>query len=872
MALLDPDRWRVLSPLLDRMLDLTHRERETWLAELRTSSPELAAELTSLMASDSAAEARAFLLVEPHVTLSGVELGAYTIERPLGSGGMGSVWLARRTDGRFEGRAAVKLLNLALVSARGQARFRREGSVLARLTHPGIARLLDAGVSAGGQPYLVLEYIDGVPIDEYVESHHLSRDARIKLFMQVLDAVGSAHANLIVHRDIKPSNILVTNGGVVKLVDFGIAKLLDTDSNDRAALTAEGARALTPDFAAPEQVYGQDITTATDVYALGLLLYLLLSGHHPRPISAENDRVPFDTEPASLRSGDLDTILGKALRKDPRERYQTVAAFADDLARYQRHEPVGARRASAVYRIGKLVRRHRAGVALAALVGAALIGATVFSVRQMREARRQRDAAVDAKKRADAQSDFQTLLMSQVGEQPLTMREILDRARVVLERRYTADPRFLSTMLVELSANYEKLGDSEIRGTLLARAESVAVASGNREQLTSIRCHLADNQRSMGEYDAARRTLRGADSLLRAMPDPDAEATCLVALAGLDNEVGDGAQSLPAMRRALIILDSLGEVGNLDYDGLLSTFAGALDRQGHHREADSVYLRSMLLMDSAGSGETMDRAIVEHDLAISLGHLGETAEAERLLQDVLTRIARSDPTAHLPSQPLIHYAQTAYYNGKSDSAAKYFTILAAQATQERNSYWQGRALFGLAQAQLQRGDRATARRTMAQFRSLGSNDKLTNTDDHLVDARILDARLALASGDSAAAYADAVGVLRDRGFFDGKRMNTFQAALLLASSAALGAHRADSALSLAREARGIAMSDSLADARSAYVGEARLAEGRALLANGDIIGARATLERGLGALRTGGGAGHPFARETEALLATMPRR
>ncbi|MDQ2766485.1 MAG: serine/threonine protein kinase [Gemmatimonadota bacterium] len=872
MALLDPERWNRLSPLLDRMLDLSEPEREAWLAELRTSSPEVAAELTSLLASDSAAEAGSFLVAAPQLTLSGVELGAYTIERPLGSGGMGSVWLARRTDGRFEGLAAVKLLNLALVSTRGQARFRREGSVLARLTHPGIARLLDAGVSAGGQPYLVLEYVDGVPIDQYVEQRHLSPEARIRLFMQVLDSVGSAHANLVVHRDIKPSNILVTNDGVVKLLDFGIAKLLDTDSTERAQLTAEGAAALTPDYAAPEQVYGQAITTATDVYALGLLLYLLLSGRHPRPITADNVRTSFDTPPKSLRSGDLDTILGKSLRKDPRERYQTVSALADDLTRYLRHEPVSARPASASYRIGKLVRRHRAGVAVTALVGAALIGATVFSVRQMRDAQRQRDAAVEAKKRADAQVDLQTLLMSQVGDQPLTMREILDRARIVLERQYSTDPRFLSTMLVQLAANYEKLDDSKIRGTLLARAESVSLASGNRDQLSSIRCHLADTQRSMGEYDAAKRTLRGADSLLRAMPDPDAEATCLAALASLDNEVGDGARSLPAMRRALFLLDSLGEVGNLDYDGLLSTFAGALDRQGHYREADSVYRRSLFLMDSAGNGETMDRAIVEHDFAVSLSNLGETVEAERLLRDVLTRIARSDPTAHLPSQPLIHYAQTAYYNGKSDSAVKYFTILAAQATQEKNSYWQGRAFFGLAQAQLQRGDVAAARGTTARFRLLTDMEKLKNTDDHFVDARILDARLALASGDSLGAYTRAMAVLRDRGYFDGKRRSTFRATLMLASNAGLGAHHADSALTLARDARTIATLDSLTDVRSAYVAEARLAEGRALLARGDSSGARASLDRGLVVLRSGLGPEHVLTREAEALLAAIRRQ
>ena len=216
----------------------------------------------------------------------------------------------------------------------------------------------------------------------------------------------------------------------MKLLDFGIAKLLDTESTDRAALTAEGMRVLTPDFAAPEQVRGQAITTATDVYALGVLLYLLLTGRHRRADDRRAECARRSTvAPKSLRSGDLDTILGKALQKDPAERYQTVGAFADDITRYLRHEPVSARRTSAAYRIRKLVRRHRGGVAVTAVVCAALIGATVFSVRQMREAEHQRDAAIAAKKRADAQSDLQSLLMSQVGASTDDARNTRPRAR-----------------------------------------------------------------------------------------------------------------------------------------------------------------------------------------------------------------------------------------------------------------------------------------------------------------------------------------------------------------------------------------------------------------------------------------------------------
>lgn len=869
MAFLDLDRWRVVSPLLDRMLDLSAPDRESWLAELRATSPDLAAELSSLMDADAAAEARSFLEASPEVTLSGVELDAYTLERPLGSGGMGSVWLARRTDGRFEGRAAVKLLNLALVTPAGQARFRREGSVLARLTHPGIARLLDAGVSAGAQPYLVLEYVDGVRIDEYVAERKLTREARIRLFLQVLDAVGSAHANLIVHRDLKPSNILVTKDGTVKLLDFGIAKLLDTDSGDREALTVEGTRALTPDFAAPEQLMGSKITTATDVYALGVLLYLLLSGNMPR--AASDAMGAFDATPPSLGDRDLDTIIDKALRKDPQERYLSVAAFADDLERFLRHEPVSARRASLPYRLSKLARRYRAGLAAAALIAASLVGATAFSMSQMREARKQRDVAIEAKRRAKAQSDFQSLLMSQVGDKPISMREILDRGRVVLERRFAGQPDFLSAMLVELSINYGKLGDTDIGDTLLARADSMSLASGHREQLARIRCYMAENQRTKGEYDLARRTLQSVEQLRRAMPDQATEALCFEAIANLDIETGDGTKGVPAMRSALAILDSMGGSGAVEYTGALSTLAGALSRQSHHREAVADYRRALFLIDSVGGNQTIDRAIIEHNYAWELRDLGETAKAEELLHDVLVQIERSDPATHLPPQPLIHYAQTAYDNGSSDSAEKYFTMLASQSEQDHTSYWEGRALFGLAQTQLQQGRMLQAKQTRERFRAIGENPRLKSTDDHIVDGRILDARMAMASGSYRLAHSLVNDALRARGYFEGKRIPVFRTTLLLASETALRVQQPDSALRFARDARKLATLDSVADLQSARVGEARLFEGRALLALGDTVEARATLERARAALRTGAGSGHSLTRESDSLLSALPR-
>ena len=297
---------------------------------------------------------------------------------------MGSVWLAERCDGRFEGRAAVKLLNIAVMGRAGEERFRREGNILARLTHPNIARLIDAGVSPTGQPYLVLEHVDGQTIDRYCDEHALGVEARLRLFLDVLEAVAHAHANLIVHRDIKPANVLVSVDGQVKLLDFGIAKLLEDDeapsdgtrSADTAPLTRDGW-AATPQYAAPEQVAGGVVTTATDVYALGVLLYVLLTGTHPAGAAAHSPATLMHaiveveprrlsdavgqpespealashaarcgTTPARLRRmlrGDLDTIVAKALKKNAAERYASVTALADDIRRFLRHEPISAR-------------------------------------------------------------------------------------------------------------------------------------------------------------------------------------------------------------------------------------------------------------------------------------------------------------------------------------------------------------------------------------------------------------------------------------------------------------------------------------------------------------------------------------------------
>jgi serine/threonine protein kinase/Tol biopolymer transport system component len=420
MSKLSPDQWQALSPHLDEALEMTGDERAIWLSSFQGENPTLAYQLEVLLrehrilSEEGFLEASALELPEGP-GLAGQTLGVYTLVSQIGHGGMGTVWLAERNDGRFERRVAVKVLNFALMGKGGEERFRREGRILGRLTHPHIAELIDAGVSLTGQPFLVLEYVEGDHIDRYCDQINLDVRARIGLFVDALRAVAQAHANLIVHRDLKPSNILVRTDGQAKLLDFGIAKLLESDGqNGESPLTLEGGRALTPEYAAPEQLKGEPVTAATDVYASGVLLYVLLTGQHPvgpgphAPVGLV--RAILETEPSRpseivvqtltneevsvanarrrattpdrlgrLLRGDLDTIVAKALKKNPQERYPSIKAFADDLQRYLRHEPISARPDAIAYRAGKFIRRHRGSVAATLLVTLALIGATIFT-------------------------------------------------------------------------------------------------------------------------------------------------------------------------------------------------------------------------------------------------------------------------------------------------------------------------------------------------------------------------------------------------------------------------------------------------------------------------------------------------------------
>jgi eukaryotic-like serine/threonine-protein kinase len=561
VSAISPERWQEISPYLDHALSLSEEQRAAWFSDFRAQHSDLASLLEQLLEEHRALSQKHFLEYQPEQpgddsSLTGKPVGAYKLISRIGEGGMGSVWLAQRADGRFERQVAIKFLRFAVASPAAAERFKREGRILGQLVHPHIAELIDAGLTSGGEPYLVLEYVEGQSIDEYCNQHALTVDARLQLFLDVLEAVAAAHVQLIVHRDIKPSNVLVRNDGEAKLLDFGIAKLLaGTETPADVGLVTEGGAALTPLFAAPEQLTGRQITTATDVYALGVLLYLLLTGQHPagaglsstseivkaitekEPPRASAGIVPAEaasvaekrgTTPDKLRRvlrGDLDLIVGKALKKNPQERYTSVGAFGDDLRRYLRHEPISARPDAISYRLRKYARRHRVGVSVAAGMVLLLAGFSVIQSIQLRRITRERD-------RADRIAQFMTNIFKvadpehKLGD-AVTAHDVLDNASEQIDTGLAHDPELQARLTFVMAMAYNNLGLYSRAQALLERAVQLFTSVlGPRDiETMHARQRLAWTLFQQGRFTEAESQQRSLIEIERRVLGPEDEQT-----------------------------------------------------------------------------------------------------------------------------------------------------------------------------------------------------------------------------------------------------------------------------------------------------------------------------------------------------------
>ena len=903
MPQLSQARWRVVSPHLDRALDLPPEERGAFIESLRADDAELAADLTALLEAHTALDRAGFLesggAPRPAQTsLAGLTIGAYTLRSLLGQGGMGSVWLADRSDGRFEGQAAVKLLNPSSIGREGEGRFKREGGFLARLRHPHIAQLIDAGVTPLGQPYLVLEHVDGERIDRYCDDLNLGVDARIRLFLDVLAAVGFAHANLVVHRDLKPPNVLVGKDGRVKLLDFGIAKLLEPEGGiDRTTtMTREGGAALTPDYAAPEQLTGGPITTATDVYALGIVLYVLLTGRHPtgQAAAAPSEWIkavvetepprPSDgvitadgisrealaenaarraTNPEKLRrrlKGDLDNIVAKALKKQPGERYPSVESMADDLRRYLNNEPVSARADSFAYRAAKFVRRNRGGVAAAGLVLAALLAGTAGVAWQAREARIQRDVARAQLARATATSEFTTFLLSVAAPagKRFNVGELLEQGEILIDKQFAGDDPLKAEMLVNVGEQYMEAQRWDKATPVLQRAAEIAARVGDPALEAKASCPLALLKILNGDGPGAEAMMSRA---LAALPDGPQyalhRAECLIDYSEFGYMTGESAEMIARATAALALLDEARVATPLRRIAAQAALAEGYYLAHRSRKADETYARLMVAFEEAGIDRTTAAAETLNNWGL-VHYQGDIARAEPLYRRVVELSRAIEGAGSVAPTHTLNYAGVLLALGRYDEAEPLFeeTIRTANARGERRIQFD--AMIQLGGLHIERGNLLRASAQLATLTPFEATPQFNSFRRALL--AYWRGRLAAARDDHASAreqFAKAVEI------YDGNKEK-----IAVNVQALIGLARAESALgdvtaALETAGRALALAESFVekDGPSYLVGLSLLARGDIERSQGAADAARASFQAASKHLGTTLGADHPATKD-----------
>ena len=790
----DPEQWRALGPYLDKALEISPEQRTGWLEALRSENPAVAMDLQTLLMERDAVGDEEWVKMIPRSSLAplvGQTVGAYTLESPIGQGGMGTVWLARRSDGRFEGRAAVKFLNVGLLGGAGEQRFRREGSILARLAHPNIAHLIDAGVSSTGAPYLILEYVQGKNIDAYCNEHALGVEARLRLFVDVLAPVAHAHANLIVHRDIKPSNVLVTGDGQVKLLDFGIAKLLDDESGAPATiLTRQGEQALTLAYAAPEQVTGYAITTGTDVYTLGVLLYQLLTGKHPAASALQSPvdlmKAIVDTQPArpsditdsgekwkrALR-GDLDTIVGKAMKKNPAERYTSATAFADDLRCYLRHQPISARPDTLAYRAKKFVRRNYIAVALASAAivatGAGLFGTLVQARRATRAAEQ---ARVEARN-ATAVKDFLLGIFNKSSKrqadplraQSVTARELLDsgaerlladrvldsqvalqllstvgdlymglgldeksvqlrQKRVELARRtYKPNDVRLAVALVDYANSVYATPRAKESLAILQEAERILEANGDQTSAIRVACDkwLAAYWRTVGDQGKARSyAMKAVEISRRYHPNTELLAGALHQAALAENFAHNTSASLELYKESVELYRRLG-TPEIELIRPVTEMAEQETALARFAEAERDFKETVAMSLRVNGEDHVDTIQTRLRYGGFLRTVGRLRESEVLLRKAVdsgVRVLGPEESFHLPTARF-ELGRTLAELGKLEEAElMYQQALAVREKTRPNTYQHANMLENAAVLQMAMGRYELADRMLSQSSSI----------------------------------------------------------------------------------------------------------------------------------------------------------
>ncbi len=667
----DAGRWEKVQELFAAALDLPPGERRAYVTSHCGSDADLALEVLSLLAADAEdpgyldamAADLGGLVREPEAekpdALIGTRLDRYTIDRELARGGMGAVYLARRSDGTYDEQVAIKVIRVGMDSAQITARFLVERQILARLRHPNIANLLDGGITPDGRPYLVMEYVEGRPVDVYCREEALGLEARVELMRTVCGAVQHAHNNLVVHRDLKPSNILVTGDGTVKLMDFGIAKLLEDDGVVGAApQTMPGLQVLTPGYAAPEQINGDPITTATDVFGLGLVLYQVLTGARPfggaaataREIATETcERDPDPPSkkaaggdiPARRLTGDLDNIVLMALRREPTRRYNSPGRLADDLGRHLRGEPVFARPATLGYRSGKLLSRYRLAFTAAAAVLVVSVGLVSFYTVRLAQ---QRDLARRGEAKAEQVAAFLTDMFAladpdQSRGADITAREILTRGAENVTTGLAGQPEIQGEMLDVLGGVYRGLGLYDEGRGLLKRSLLIKrhLHGEDHLEVAATATALGQLETAAGRYADAESLLTAALTVHRQQLGPNAKlvAVNLQALGMMTAFQARTDESLDYYRQALAIYEADPVLQDENYGTCLNDYALVLLEQGQRGEAEAKFRQALDIHRRELGEDHPEVANTLFNLALVLRERGDYQAAAPIQRQVL---------------------------------------------------------------------------------------------------------------------------------------------------------------------------------------------------------------------------------------------
>ena len=716
---MEAERWQRARKLFETLADVPAVQWPDRLLELCPDDGEVRGEALDLLLADAQARTESALgidaapalvgaIAEEHeqnviAQLTGSRVGAYRLVRELGRGGMGQVWLAERADGEFAQRVAIKLLRTGWDADEVLARFKAERQILAGLSHPNIAHLIDGGVTADGKPWLALEYIDGVGLREHCNAQRLSLDARLPLFLTVCEAVAYAHARLIVHRDLKPSNLMVDGAGQVKLLDFGIAKLLDADAATSAT------RAFTPEYAAPEQVRGEMVTTSVDVYALGLLLYELLSGRrayrldHSTPAAYE--RAILDQEPtrpslaatgtdanalaraqerhltpALLRRelrGDLDAIVMKALRKQPAQRYASVADFAADIDNYLHHRPVLARRGNWRYRAQRFLQRHALAVALACGIAVAVVTGLGLALWQRGIALRERDRAeveAESARRVVAflQQVFEKANPSVREGEVVTVQQLLDEGERSIAADLAEQPQIRAALLETLGAARSGVGDP-VRAIALARqALALREPFGDAVAKAGLHARLAQFLNMSDQFEEAlkeagiARAMSAGDS--RAAREIHAEATYQLGM--IDVNLHRREESIAVLRDALEQFRQLYGSDSRQFASALRPLAYRLGWNDRAEEAFALVdpaWRDLAAKIPPNDPRRQPLLDIEAEILKKLGRYDEALGLMREANTIELKIYGEDHRLYLAT--LQNYATALYASGHYDEAA-----------------------------------------------------------------------------------------------------------------------------------------------------------------------------------------------------------